>query len=367
MRVLHGPVNVGNQPWVLSRHERALGLESDLVINYNTWLTYPNDCTLGEIGKRTPGAVWKRLRFALSSPFRYQVLHYYFGRSFMCWDDYGRPNALWFSDLRLARRLGRKVFMTVQGCDVRLSDESAARNQYTPCHIGHCPAAPTCRAVLDQRRRELIQRILPLMDRVFYLNPEQGHFLRNVPSATFLPYASVDVEAFEPVPPRTDRTPVIVHAPSDEGIKGSRMIIEAVERLKQRMPLEFVLIKGVPHAEALKLYQQADLVIDQVLTGWYGGFAVEVMAMGKPVACYIRPEDLGYIPAGMQADLPFVRLTPDTVETDLEMALQRQQEWAAWGQQARDYVLHWHHPRRIAQAMKNAYEHPESWFDLEAT
>ena len=46
MRVLHGPVNVGNQPWVLSRAERALGINSDVVVSYGTWLEYPADRVL---------------------------------------------------------------------------------------------------------------------------------------------------------------------------------------------------------------------------------------------------------------------------------------------------------------------------------
>ena len=40
--------------------------------------------------------------------------------------------------------------------------------------------------------------------------------------------------------------------------------------------------------KALKIYEEADIVIDQVLIGWYGGFGVEVMKMGKPLAVYIR-------------------------------------------------------------------------------
>lgn len=40
MKVLHAPVNVGNQPWILSRHERLLGIESDLVLNYNAQFVY---------------------------------------------------------------------------------------------------------------------------------------------------------------------------------------------------------------------------------------------------------------------------------------------------------------------------------------
>jgi glycosyltransferase involved in cell wall biosynthesis len=363
LRVLHGPVNVGNQPWVLSRHERALGVRSDLAVNYSTWFGYPADRCVSALGKRTPLHIAKRFLFGVTSPWRYDVLHYYFGRSFLCWDDYGAPNRLWFADLKLARRLGRKVFMTLQGCDIRLSDESAARNEFTACEIGRCESAPDCRASLDARRRALVRDILPLVHRVFFLNPELGHY---VPGASFLPYASVDVEAFEPVWPSANGVPVLLHAPSNESIKGSALIIEAVERLKKRIPLEFVLVKGVPYEQALKLYQRADLVIDQLLMGWYGGLAVEAMAMGKPVACYLRDQDLAFLPAGMRRDLPIVQITPGTVEADLERALRRRHEWPAWGRRSRDYVLRWHHPRRLAAAMIRTYRDPESRFNLEA-
>jgi glycosyltransferase involved in cell wall biosynthesis len=361
LRVLHGPVNVGNQPWVLSRLERECGVRSDLVVNYNTWLGYSADKILTPLSRGSTGDRFRRLAFGLMAPLRYDVLHFYFGLSFLCWNDYGLRNRLWFKDVELARRLGRKLFMTLQGCDVRLSDRSAARNKYTPCSQGHCQAKGTCVATLDSERRRLIKEVLPRFDRVFVLNPELVH---DVPGAVFMPYASVDVERFTPSSRGGGDRVKILHAPSDPAIKGSEYIIAAVERLKARYPIDFVLVKGLPHSEAIKLYAQADLVIDQTLAGWYGGFAVETMAMGKPVACYIRQEDLGFIPAAMAAELPLVRITPATLEADLEAALERRDEWPSWGRRSRDYVLRWHNPRSIAEAMVRAYRDPRSRFEL---
>ena len=53
--------------------------------------------------------------------------------------------------------------------------------------------------------------ILPLCDKVFFLNPELGHF---VPNGVFLPYASAEIEGVEFLPPKPNRVPRIVHAPS---------------------------------------------------------------------------------------------------------------------------------------------------------
>ncbi len=361
LRVLHGPVNIGNQPWVLSRHERALGAKSDLVVNYSTWLDYPSDRCLGELGKKNFATMARRFLFGLSAPLRYDVLHYYFGRSFWCWDDLGGPNRWWYRDLRLARRLGRKVFMTLQGCDVRLAGASDDRHRTTMCREGFCKAYSTCRETLDQRRLELVENVLPLCDRVFVLNPDLARY---APGATFLPYANVDVESFQPEPPRTEGRIRIVHAPSDPNIKGTKYILPVIERLAERFPIDFTLVQGLPHRQAMQIYREADLVIDQLLPGWYGGFAVEVMAMGKPVVCYLREEDLDVVPPDMREDLPILTATPENLELRLVEILQQRDQWPEWSRRARAFVLKWHNPRLIAQSMLAAYRSPDSRFEL---
>lgn len=359
LRVLHGPVNVGNQPWVLSRNERAQGIQSDLVVNYGTWLGYPADRIISECANRTAGSLLRRTAFGITAPFRYDVLHYYFGRSYFCWDDYGAPNRAWFLDLKLAKKLGKKIFFTLQGCDARLSRQSAEINRFTPCKEGHCQAVPVCRSQLDQQRKYLIDVILPLADRVFVLNPE---LVRYVPNAVFLPYASVDIDGIQVTLPEVGAKLKIVHAPSDPAIKGSQYIIKAIESLGKKYQIDFIQVKGIPHQEALKIYQHADLIIDQALAGWYGGFAVEAMAMGKPVACYVREEDLGFIPKAMACDLPVIRISPETLEFDLETAIENSQRWREIGCQSREFVTRWHHPRRISESMIRAYHDPASRF-----
>ena len=292
---------------------------------------------------------------------RYDVLHCYFGRSLLQWDDFGGRNLFPFLDLKIARRLGRKIFFTLQGCDVRLAGESNARNPVTMCRPDGCSAYAACIDNIDRGRRKLIETILPLADRVFVLNPELGHY---VPGAIFLPYASAEVEnvavAARPQRPR----PRVLHAPSDDSIKGSPLIEAALQELSREFDFEYVAVRKVPHAEALKLYQDADLVIDQVLAGWYGGFAVELMAMGKPVACYLRDEDLHFLPPQMRAELPLLRADPRALVADLRRIFLRRAEWPALGQAAREFVLKWHNPATIARAMVAAYRDPASRFSL---
>ncbi len=362
LRVLHAPVNIANQPWHLSRAERTLGCKSDLVINYGTWLQIPADEVLSkEYGDKSPETVRRRREFCERAPRDYDVLHYYFGRTLACWDDYGPRNEHWFSDLYAAKKLGKKVFMTLQGCDARLAAESNRNNAFTPCGDGRCSAYRNCIDQYDAERRWLIENILPLCDNIFYLNPELGHF---VDRGVFLPYASADWRELTPVPPTTKGPIRIVHGPSDPNTKGSPLILAALDKLKSSYDIELILVKGKPHAEAMQLYSGADIAIDQILYGWYGGFAVELMALGKPVLCHIREQDRKYVPPDMLAACPIRDIRPTHLEEDIAKVLDARAQWTDWSDAGLRFVKSWHDPQLIARAMVGAYRAADSRIDL---
>lgn len=376
MKILHGPVNVGNQPWVLSRAERQLGASSDVVARSDTWLGYAADRMLSPKNAGFLETAIRSMAFGLTGQWRYDVLHFYFGQTFLSpgfplsvpgsllsrpsllTDTINRLSAL---DLHAARLVNKKLFMTLQGCDVRLANEGNKRNEWTMCAPQHCELYQRCLDALDHRRHFLIDKVLPLFDRVFYLNPELGHV---VPNGRFLPYANVEIEKFDVTPPTAQGRPKIVHAPTAGRIKGTPMILNALEQLRSRYDFDLVLVEKTSHEQALEIYRSADLAIDQVLAGWYGGFAVEMMAMGKPAACYIRDEDMMFVPDAIKRDLPVYRLNPGNLVEDIAAILDRRSEWFARGQASRLYVERWHNPTLIAKAMLRAYESPNSDFEL---
>jgi hypothetical protein len=369
MKILHGPVNVGNQPWALSRAERRLGYASDLVVRSGTWLNYPADRTLSKDGSGLLRIAVRSGLFGLGVAWKYDVLHFYFGQTFLSAGRSFFKNPRlekaydYFStvDLKIAKRLGRKIFMTLQGCDARLAGEGNVRNDWTMCAAGRCSLYHNCINVLDARRRHLISDVLPLFDRVFYLNPELGHI---VPNGQFLPYANVEIEKFEPRFPSSEGRPRILHAPSDGSIKGTPLILDALERLKGRYDFDLILVEKKTHEEALALYRSADIAIDQILAGWYGGFAVEMMALGKPVACYVREQDMKFVPKSIRNDMPILRIDPGRLVEDLAAILDRRAEWQEAGRRSRRYVERWHNPDMIAKAMLDAYRDPHSTFVL---
>jgi hypothetical protein len=366
MHVLHAPANIGNQPWTLSRAERRLGIKSDVVCNYSTSFNFRADRILSTYSDKSGRAKWRRLSFGLSAPFKYDVLHYYFGRSLLVWDDYA-PNYqeghwIYFRDLKFAKRLGRRIIFTLQGCDVRIAGKSNAMNRTTMCRSDGCTAYATCIAQVDAARQRFIDTYLPMAERIFYLNPELGHF---IPRGDFIPYSNVDIGEIAPTFGEPNTIPRILHAPSDDSIKGSRQIEAALRELAGRYTFEYVPVRGLRHDEAIKLYRSCDLVIDQLLAGWYGGFAVEVMAMAKPVASYIRDEDLAVLPAAMREELPLLRINEETLVDDLAAMFEQRREWPRIGERSRCFVERWHNPDRIARAFMRVYRDPNAAFILD--
>jgi glycosyltransferase involved in cell wall biosynthesis len=356
MRVLHAPVNIGNQPWVLSRYERKLGIESDFHITYEGAFGYCADKVISKVGDKSAMELRKRLVAGLRAPLEYDVFHFYFGKTLLCWDDYLSGDDYRYLDFEIARRLAKPVFFTLQGCDVRIAGEST-KLAFTPCRSGACGLFSSCLSKEDKKRRQFLSEILPKADRVFYLNPELSRYVAH---GEFLPYSSVDIEVMAAHPPKNGGRPTIVHAPSDPSIKGTPLILEALEALRKEWDFELVLVQNMPHEQALEIYRTADIVIDQVLSGWYGGFAVEAMAMGKPVMCYLRHEDFECVPDEMLADLPIVDVRPDHLAEDIATVLDRRSEWGEWSDRSRCFADKWHNPRTIAEAMIELYEDPST-------
>jgi len=150
----------------------------------------------------------------------------------------------------------------------------------------------------------------------------------------------------------------ILHAPSHRKAKGTDILLDVLDKLKlQGFEFELLLVEGVSNKEARKMYEKADVLVDQLFAGWYGGLAVELMALGKPTIVYLRDEDLKFIPVKMKEELPFIRATSFNIEKVVKDVLEMpRQKLFVLAQQSRAYVEKWHDPVKIAFEIKNDYE-----------
>jgi hypothetical protein len=253
-------------------------------------------------------------------------------------------------DLPLLKRLGKAIFVSYQGRDARQLDYCRAHFEVTHAH----DMPPEDEE--DNARRARIDMFARYADGMYALNPDLLHVLPR--NARFLPYAHISLTEWKPIGIKSSDRPLVVHAPSDRTVKGTRFVLQAVERLKSEgIDFDFQLVEGLPIGEARKLYERADILIDQLLLGWYGGVAAEFMALAKPVISYIRETDLVFVPNEMREQLPVVNASPSTIYSVLRDALtHRRRELADIGARSRAYMERWHDPRVIAATLKADYE-----------
>ncbi len=371
MRVLHCPEIVGGNAQQLARSERELGLESRAVVFRQNYLNYETDrALLPANGPRWKVELvrWKLFWSALSC----DVVHYNSGQTIMPAAVHFRDSrlkklplpirlllhaythALELLDMRLLKMLGKGIVITFQGDDARQGEY--CRKHFRVTFAGEVEEGYYSPAS-DEMKRRRIGKIAALADRIHAVNPDLLHVLP--PSARFLPYGHIDLREW-PVDTtaKSGDRPVILHAPSHKGVKGTRFILAALDRLKaEGIPFDFVLVEGMSREEARKQYERADLLVDQLLAGWYGGLAVELMALGKPVICYIRDEDLQYIPEEMAEEIPVIRADPDTICEVLRHHLTEAREnLREIGMKGRRYAEKWHDPSKIAAHLKQEYE-----------
>ncbi len=367
LRVLHCPSNVGNNPQGLARAERAAGLDSTCVVFDRTSFDYEVDELLA-----TGNPVlferrrWSTLRRAVRE---FDVVHFNFGRTLfpaplpIAWrdDPLHAPGRAYLRllarrDLPLLQRAGKTIAVTFQGDDarqghgpgvpavVRRLAEAVGDGYYTPAG--------------DALKRHTIASFDRYADRIFYLNPDLGDVLPA--RAGFVPYASVDPADWKARDPQPlgDR-PRIVHAPSHRGVKGTELVLDAVAQLQREgLELELELVEGLTHAEARRAYERADLLVDQLLIGWYGALAVELMALGRPVVCYVDEETAArHAPAELLADLPLVRATAtDLAEVLRSLLTERRGEYPELSRRSRAFAERWHDPAAIGRRMRAEYE-----------
>ena len=136
--------------------------------------------------------------------------------------------------------------------------------------------------------------------------------IRWVPEAEVIP-PGIDLSRIAPAPPSDRARPVILHAPSSRRRKGTEHVIAAVEGLDADLEI----VEGLHHDEAFERFRNADIVVDQLNAGWYGLFAIECMALGKPVVTFLHDEAVRRTEEAFGTTVPIVSATAETLREQL--------------------------------------------------
>ena len=154
----------------------------------------------------------------------------------------------------------------------------------------------------------------------------------------------------------------VVHAPSRRGVKGTEWVMSALEKLQSEgIRIELRLVENTPHFEVRELYQWADVVIDQLRIGWYGVLAVEAMALGKAVVCYVRDDLKHYLPYPP----PLALANPDNLHHVLKDLALNPEKVHSLGERGRQYVEELHDAEKVTDILLRIYDTEGNPFDID--
>ena len=305
LRVTHCPVNIAGIPWENVQALRRHGIDARLVVFERGKLHHEADWSLDRRGPLPLRLAQQLGAFARLAP-RTDVFHFYFGLTLV-------PKSLQFPLLRALRK--KSVFHYL-GSDIRGK---------TPAQLAYGKRADA--------------EIVGSYDAI-----------RWVPEAQVVP-PGLDLRPFDPAPPSDSPRPLVVHAPSSREKKGTRFVEEACAQL----PVELDIVEGVPHEEARRRYARADIVVDQLNAGWHGVFALESMALGKPVVSYLKPDVVERSAEGFGVRIPIVPATKETLVDALRPLVESPALRREIGAASRAYVEQVHDIDRVADRLVAIY------------
>lgn len=307
LRSLHCPVNIGGIPATNVLALRRKGLDARLLMFQPPKLR----SDVPDIVLNVPDGLWRRQlvqarAFANLLP-ETDVFHFYFGHTLV-------PRRLQFPLLRATRR---KSVLHYLGSDIRgKSRHELAWGKRADAEI---------------------------------VGSWDAH--RWVPEAHVVPPA-IDLTRYEAAPPPANERVRVAHAPSNRAKKGTDAVIAACEELN----VELDLIEGVKHDEARGRYALADVIVDQLVVGWYGLFAIESMATARPVVTYLHEDAVEKTERAYDVQVPIVSATKETLVEKLRPLIESASLRHELGDRGREYVAKVHDLNAVGDRLVEIYE-----------
>ena len=338
MRVLHCPRNISGQAWEYAQGLRALGVDATVLTFEVHPYGFPQDICLDLPSE--PNLFrkeWKRIKNFINVMNQYDVIHFHFSKTLLPF----------YLDLPLLRLRGKRMIMNYWGGDVRLAGIAGAKNRY------YRLIAQVERDKPDIKKIRNIKRVAKHIAVAAVADCELYDYVKPFFKRVILIPQAIDTRRLIPIFPNPRRRePLVVHAPSRPGLKGTSYVEQAIRKLQCKYRFEFMLLHNVHNRMVRDVFRRADVIIDQLLLGTYGITAIEAMAFGKPVLCYIREDLVSKYPD----DLPIVNANPDSIEEQLERLLLDARLRTEIGKRSRAFVERYHDSQVVAQKLLRVYE-----------
>lgn len=372
-KILHCPATIGFNAPMLSKIERSIGYDSVTLSFSDSVYGSKADVMVSIYGWKRLFNEWMRWLWLYRAKRDYDIIHFNFGCTLMpmtknlpilndvlhmkralryMYNIYA--SAFELKDLKTLKDAGKKIVVTFQGDDARQWDICRAE-----CEFTHAKEVEPIylRKEQDDAIRKRIREFDQYADIIYAVNPDLIRFLPQ--RAQYFPYATPDLAEWKFIGVEVDveRPLRVLHAPTHTDVKGTKYLELAINNLKaEGFLIDYVRIQNMDNQEARKHYENADVLVDQLLAGWFGGLSAELMALGKPVICYLRESDFRWLPPTMADEIPIINANPSTVEDVLRNVLfMSRKELHAVGVSSRAFISKWQGRDYIASRLREDY------------
>lgn len=295
-KILFGAVDIGYRielytKFIHSRYSNRMSAESfsKYVLpesHYKTQYTYT--C---EIYKKSKAYVYMyTFCFFIFALLEYDIFHFFSGETIL-------TRKLRRIELATYKLFKKKVIMHFVGSDIRNNEYTKYKNNHLKEFLkGETENFPP---LSEKWQIKLIQDAVRFADEIIVSTPD---LLKIIPHATYFPVL-IDIDKFNlEVPLNNDLTPkesiTIIHCPSNKSVKGSEVIYEVLDKIKDKFGHKVNLIlpgrsKDVAYY-SLSRYSfmneicNSHILIDQLTIGWYGLQSIEGLLTDNLVFCYLE-------------------------------------------------------------------------------
>jgi len=246
----------------------------------------------------------------------------------------------------------RAIFVTFQGSDARETQCFIEKYQKNNVAKELVSRSGRDNSSIRVKKKSLTQ----IAHKIYALNPDLLEVLPE--NAEFLPYLYSYNPTHSNFNIKQNADFIIGHAPTHRLGKGTDIVINVVQSIQRKFPnIKLVLIENLSHKDALKKYREIDLFIDQLIIGWYGLVTLELLALGKPVICFVKGKGLRFVPPQMLRDLPIINADEITLEEKiLEVMNMDNVQKGNLADRGIEFLQNWHNPQKIAQRVVGDYK-----------
>ena len=249
-----------------------------------------------------------------------------------------------FSDYKILKEKGKKIITVFVGDDIRW--EPAMKQEFENNDLTPFQYASYDYSITTLEKKLNFLRVAEKYSDLIFSQPNMSQLSLKPYHNLFIPMSLHDIKEA----PLQRQHPFIVHAPTSIG-KGTHYIEPIIERLKNEgLVFEYKKIQNVPRAEAMSIYANSDIIIDQLLLPGGGGLAHEGLAMGKVVLTLMAHNKYDQ---KKPKDCPLIDVSKETLYEVLKDLITNQIKRSEIAVKGGRYIEKYHSPKILIENILN--------------